>query len=113
MKIFHHIPAWLILLLAACATPQDSAVTDSEHPYVLNQFGRIVRADPTLDYVILECAVLPDQGETFTVYRNGKTIGTVMTSRHRSGRYVAAEILGGRPLVGDWFRGHAPGTTGQ
>ena len=63
--------------------------------------ARVIRVNPTYRYVILECTVLPTEGEEARVYRKQDMVGTARITSRRHGPFVAAEILEGDPQRGD------------
>jgi len=96
---------FLYFLSAAviCGCSTDGNLT--QNPYMIPQHGRVVRINPEERYVILECTVLPIEGEVITLYREKRISGKVRTGRQTSGKFIAADILEGDPMTGDWFRG--------
>lgn len=96
------------LLLAGCVTmkpppPPQSAEPALAEPYLVLQYGRVVRANAAERYVILECAVLPNEGQRFTLYREQQPVAVVRISNIKSGKHAAANVEEGAPRVGDWF----------
>jgi len=89
------------IVLCGCRTHENLSQT----PYIIPQHGQVVRINPEERYVILECTVLPIEGEVITLYRNKRISGKVRAGSQTSGKYVAADILEGEPMTGDWFRG--------
>jgi hypothetical protein len=74
-------------------------------PYLVNQYGKVVRVNMADRYVILECAVLPKEGERITLLRGNEPVGVVRVTWHKAGRHAAADIEEGFPMTGDRFRG--------
>jgi len=91
----------VMMVLCGCGTGGSQFQT----PYIIPQHGRVVRINPEERYVILECTVLPIEGEVITLYRNNRVSGKVRAGRQSSGKFVAADIMEGDPITGDWFRG--------
>ena len=101
----HIAPMVCALALSACATPRDTTGSETpDRPYLAPNFGRVVKVNDAAGYVILECAVLPNEGERITLIRGNKGAGIVRVSRIMSGRHAAADIEEGFPMEGDRFR---------
>lgn len=98
----------IALLIAGCATPKPPpAQVLRREPYVVAQYGHVSRVNSAEGYVILECTFLPTAGEEITLYRyrNKEISSRVRVNDLSSGRWVAADILEGNPMAGDWFIG--------
>jgi len=111
MVTMKHIARWF-LLAAACGTMaacrsgrvEEAAATSGPRPYLVPRHGTVVRVNPRDRYVVLECTHLPIPGEVITLYREERVSANVRAGRVASDRYVAADIIEGEPMAGDWFR---------
>jgi hypothetical protein len=95
-----------IVALAGCATSQAPPRNETpalDEPYLVYQYGRVVRVNLPQRFVVLECAVLPNEGQRFTLLRDQRPVAVVRVSRIMSGKHAAADIEEGSPTVGDWF----------
>ena len=94
------------VMLTACRSGRvaEAAATDGPQPYVVARHGTVVRVNPVDRYVVLECTHLPIPGEVITLYREERVSANVRAGRVASDRYVAADIIEGEPMEGDWFR---------
>lgn len=93
--------AVMVLLSCGCRTEKQPGPA----PHLVPQHGKVVRINPVERYVILECTVLPIEGEVITLYRDKRISGKVRAGRQTSGRLMSADIIEGEPMAGDWFRG--------
>lgn len=66
--------------------------------------AKVIRVNPRHRYVILECTVLPNEGEEAKVFRGDDEVAAVRMTRNRRGTLVAADILEGTPQPGDAVR---------
>lgn len=89
------------LVLAGCGT--GGGLDRGPAPRILPEHGKVVRVNVDQAYVVIECTVLPSEGEAITLYRNNEVCGKIRVLGQRSGNYAVAEISDGRPMVGDWF----------
>lgn len=95
----------LLVFAGGCATPEPRTPEGSGPlPYLVSEYGKVVRVQSAEGYVVLECAVLPKPGERITLYRNNNISGTVVVTRIIAGRHAAADIADGAPAKGDWYR---------
>jgi hypothetical protein len=96
-----------ITALAGCVTPKapppSGASPPANEPYLVLQYGRVVRVNPPERFVVLECAVLPNEGQRFTLIRDQQPVAVVRVSNIMSGKHAAANIEEGSPAVGDWY----------
>lgn len=68
-----------------------------------SQYGRVITVNLDARYLVVECAVLPKEGEELTLSRENSRSGRVRINRHISGNVAAADILEGSPAIGDSF----------
>lgn len=102
----HFLSLAAIALLTGCATtkaPPRNETPALAEPYLVLQYGRVVRVNAAERYVVLECAVLPKAGQRFTLYRDQQPVAVVSVSSIMSGKHAAANMEEGVPRVGDWF----------
>ncbi len=103
----------LLLLATSCATVRTDREPATGTPYLVARYGKVVRANTDLGFVVLECAVLPKPGERITLFREKTETGKVRTTQIMSGRHVAADVEEGAPGVGDWFTEERSPVTGS
>lgn len=85
------------------APPPASESPPLNEPYLVLQYGRVVRVNLADRFVVLECAVLPNEGQRFTLMRDQQPVAVVRVSHIMSGKHAAANIEEGSPAVGDWY----------
>jgi hypothetical protein len=66
--------------------------------------AEVLHVNPGYRYVILECTVLPREGEEAKVYRGDRVTAELKVSGYRRGPFVAADIVSGEPQRGDPVR---------
>ena len=98
-----------LLAASGCASTGGPAKPAPPEPHVNPMRGQVVRINPESRYVVLECTVLPSEGEVITLYGVDRTSSRVRVTAQRTGRFVVADIMDGWPAQGDGFRGD--GTT--
>ncbi|HMP89054.1 MAG TPA: hypothetical protein PJ991_02575 [Kiritimatiellia bacterium] len=92
------------LITGGCATRSGvNKAPPALEPRIAASYGRVVRINPQDRYVILECNVLPDSGREIMLYRDQRAVGRVKIADYRSGNWVAADIINGTIMSGDWF----------
>lgn len=95
----------LVLALGAgCATPGPRAPA----PPPLRAQGTVIRVNAGSGFVVAECAILPSPGEEARVLRNGLAVGRIRFVTPARFPYITADVLEGRPAVGDVFQLDAP-----
>lgn len=106
---------WMALTLLAFAAagcqkaapdPQPAAAAPATpvRPEGLQLSAKIIRVNPADGYVLAECAVLPNTGEEARVLRGEQEAGRVRFSGPFSFPYAVADVIEGRPEVGDRIR---------
>jgi hypothetical protein len=96
--------AGLMAVLSGCATPgKPESPRPGPQPYFAAYHGRVVRYNPHERYVILECTRLPKEGENITLFRNNQSVAQVVAYGRPSGSWIAANVMDGTPVIGDWF----------
>ena len=63
--------------------------------------GEILHVNPTYQYVVIRCAVLPSGVEEAKVYREQTGVGRVRLTGPAHPPFVIADIVDGSPRVGD------------
>lgn len=71
-------------------------------------FGRVVRMDPALRFVVMDFPVLkvPAIDQRLNVYRNGQKVGEVKVTGPTQDTVIAGDITKGEAQVGDEVRGN-------
>ena len=97
--------AMAIIACTGCASTQGlrDPLPPSPAPLIATQFGEVVSVNRTDGYVVVECAVLPKEGEELTLYQGNGQTGRVKINRYISGSFAAADVLEGEPEKGDRF----------
>lgn len=99
--------SWTLIMTVAIASAGCRAPRVAlESPPEMRLFpeAEVIYINPRLEYVILKCAVLPVEGDTLTVYSQGRPEGRVRVRPGAQSPFVAADILDGAPRVGDYVR---------
>jgi hypothetical protein len=98
----------LALLIAACSSTKKPPLTPRPAPAPKPEerffSGKVLRFNAEHAYVVVECAVLPRQGEEATVFRGESPVGRVRFGGKVSFPYATADLLSGSPMVGDRIR---------
>lgn len=98
----------LALLAAACSSAKSPPLTPRPMPAPKPEerffSGKVLRYNAEHAYVVVECAVLPRQGEEATVFRGEIPVGRVRFGGKVSFPYATADLLSGSPAVGDRIR---------
>jgi hypothetical protein len=97
------LAAAALALAGGCrsAAPPPRPATPSAGEVRSVDIGRIARVQEAHPYVIVQCVSLPSIGEAARVYRKGHLAGKLRVCGPFESPFVAAEIVQGRPRVGD------------
>jgi hypothetical protein len=63
--------------------------------------GEVVRVNRSDRYVIVQCAALPSEGQTYRVYRGFSSVALIRFTGAARRPFAAADILEGLPQAGD------------
>lgn len=82
----------------ACRTPRPS---DAPPPVEDAYVGEIVKTQPELRYVVVQCPRLPKVGLPATVWRDGKSVAVIRFDGPSRAPFHTADIEQGQPREGD------------
>ena len=95
-------------LVTGCATQKQAAIEkpkDFGKPRLLapsqSVIGQIVRVNQKHMYVLVQCEVLPTEGQEANVYSGENNVARIQISGPHKKPFMAADILAGAPRVGD------------
>jgi hypothetical protein len=106
----------IVAALTGCTTPPPAPPPPPpREPHIAPHYGHVSRINQIDGYVILECTYLPTTGEVITLYRdrNKRVSSRVRVNSNSSSHWVAADIVEGNPMIGDWFLGATEGPNNQ
>ena len=85
---------------------QASAVTNAPPVVVTARgvAGKVIRVNAGVRYVVVECALLPRDGEEATVWRGAQAVGRVRFTAPFAPPYATADLIEGFVLAGDRVR---------
>jgi hypothetical protein len=94
---------------AASATAAPATGSEDSQPTVAldeTLFGRVVRMDPALRFVVMDFPVLkmPAIDQRLNVYRKGQKVGEVKVTGPMQETVIAGDITSGEAQVGDEVR---------
>lgn len=102
----------LVCLLAACHSSQPRNPLHQKAPAAappgrvpdLQFAGKVIRVNADMGYILVECAVLPNTDEEARVLRGEVEVGRVRFTGPFAFPYATADVVEGRPMVGDRVR---------
>jgi hypothetical protein len=90
-----------VLAATACRTPRPPDPPGVPASVEDHYLGEIVKVQPELRYVVVQCPRLPKAGRTATVWRDGKSVAVIRFDGPSRAPFHTADIEQGQPRDGD------------